>query len=115
MRKYNIFYEENGSGLTESVLYDTAALSNAISGMNTAFGEVSAIFTEMAQDPFFSDGSWECDAANNANANYNTIKGYCNDISNAYKGYTNFLQNAVDSDFTDVGNKIVNAISGGND
>ena len=117
MRKYNVFYDNDGGGssLTDSVLYDTAALSTAISGMNTAFGEVSSIFTEMAQDPFFSGGSWECEAATNAKSNYDTINGYCSQVTAAYQTYTSFLQDAVDSDFTDVGTKIVNAINGGNE
>ena len=114
MRKYNVFYDESGGGLTDSVLYDTAALSIAISGMNTAYGEVSSIFTELAQNSFFSDGSWECEAASNAKSNFDTINGYCNNISTAYKTYTDFLQDAVDTDFTDVGTKIVSAISEGN-
>ena len=116
MRKYNVFYEESDGGgsstLSGSVLYDTAALSTAISGMNTAFGDVSFIFDEMASDNFFSSGSWECEAANNAKSNYETIKSYCSQVSQAYDSYVAFLQDAVDTDFTDVGTKIVNAING---
>ncbi len=118
MRKYNVFYEESDVGsstLTESVLYDTAALSNAIEVMNTSYNEVSSIFTEMSQDPFFSGGSWQCEAATNAKNNFDTINGYCSDVSKAYESYTTFLQDAVDTDFTDVGNKIVSAIEGNND
>lgn len=113
MKKYNIFYEEDGagSGLSESVLYDTSALSSAISDMNTAFDEVSKVFKDMSQDTFFSGASWECEAADKAKQNYETINKYCDSVKKSYGTYTAFLQDAVDTNFTDVGTKIVNAIN----
>ena len=113
MKKYNVFYDENGGGsaLSESVLYDTSALSSAITEMNTAFKEVSTIFTNMSQDTFFSGASWECEAADKAKQNYDTLNKYCESITKSYGTYTTFLQDAVDTNFTDVGTKIVNAIN----
>ena len=114
MKKYNVFYKEDGRGpsLSESVLYDTDALSSAVTEMNTAFNEVSEVFKDMAQDSFFSEASWECEAADKARENYDKINGYCNTITNSYNGYTSFLQDAVDNDFKDIGTKIVSAING---